>query len=102
MYKVLLALFLTSSLATQVASVSAQFDNQRRFLGGQEQAPGQCRDYSTAFDDDRRSLKPFTVAVQDLTLPHPKLLDVSDPGETLVDFCSSRFPLFNFHTVLLI
>lgn len=98
MYKILLALFLTISLATQVASASAQFDSQRHFL----HAPGQFRAYNTDFDDDRRDGKPFTVAVEDLPFVHATLLGSADADATLVDFRFPRLPLFKLHAALLI
>lgn len=97
MSKALLALFLALSLATQVASVSAPADGQQ-FL----HAPGQVRTYNTDFDDDRRGLAPLTVAAHHLPFVHATPLNFADPGETLVDFCFARLPLFKLHVVLLI
>ena len=98
MFKALLALFLTFSLATQVASLSAQLDSERHFL----HAPGQVRPYNTDFDDDRRGLKPFPVAVRDLSFTHAKLVSFADSGELLVDSCFVRLALFKLHAALLI
>ena len=95
MSKAVLALFLACSLATQVASVSTQLDDQQ-FL----HAPGQVRVYNTDFDDDRRGLT--TVAVRNLPFARANLFAFTHPGETLVDFCFARLPLFKLHSVLLI
>lgn len=97
MSKALLALFLACSLATQVASVSAQLDGHQ-FL----HAPGQVRVYNTDFDDERRGLTTLTVAVRNLPFARANFFAFTHPGETLVDFCFARLPLFKLHSVLLI
>ncbi len=97
MSKALLALFLACSLATQVASVSSLLDGQQ-FL----HAPGQVRVYNTDFDDERRGLSTLTVAVRNLPFARANFFAFTHPGETLVDFCFARLPLFKLHSVLLI
>ncbi len=97
MSKALLALFLACSLATQVASVSSLLDGQQ-FL----HAPGQVRVYNTDFDDERRGLTTLTVAVRNLPFARANFFAFTHPGETLVDFCFARLPLFKLHSVLLI
>lgn len=101
MPRVLLAVFLTLSLATQVAAVSSQFDSQD-FVAGQVHKQGHLSAYNTDFDDDRRGLKSFIVPAGSLPLARAALLEYADSGETLGDFCFAQLPLFKLHAALLI
>lgn len=101
MYKALLTLFLTLSMATQVASISLDFDGST-LSSGKFHAPAKLRPYNTDFDDNRRGLNSFIVPARNHPLARATPLDYADTGESFVDFCLTRLPLFKLHASFLI
>jgi hypothetical protein len=102
MNKILLAVFLTLSLAAQVPGVFAGA-NSEHYVAGLAHSGGFGQTYNTDFDDDQRGLKVFALSLADISIPYN-----SSPGESFhsnesyLDFRFAGLPLFKLHASLLI